>query len=58
MVIKSICHLVTFPKYQLPELQKDAGRALQKEGITAFVSNKTTVKRKGGRTLQGVGAIV
>lgn len=50
MVIKSICHLVTFPKYQLPELQKDAGQALQKEGITAFVSNKTTVKRKGART--------
>lgn len=47
MVIKSICHLVTFPKYQLPELQKDSGLALQKEGVTAFVLNKTTVKRNG-----------
>lgn len=37
MVIQSICHLVTFPKYQLPELQKGARLALQKEGITAFI---------------------
>lgn len=58
MVIKSISHLVTVPKYQLPKLQKDAGLALQKEGITAFVSNKTTVKRNGARTLQSIGAIV
>lgn len=47
MVIKNICHLVTFPKYQLPELQKDAGLALQKEGVTAFVLNKAIVKRNG-----------
>lgn len=38
---------MTFPKYQLPELQKDAGLALQKEGVTAFVLNKATVKRNG-----------
>ena len=52
MVIKSICHLVTFPKYQLPELQKDSGLALQKEGVTAFVLNKTTVKSNGPDVLK------